>query len=264
MRALIGSTSSRSSQQIGNAQIASGDIIGQAELKEAGVKWSGFGDKLFLSSAVYQQSRYDVTEPDDPSFGAEVTSVITDGLEVEAKWAPSKNLFVSAFGIYQKAKYLDLPVSANINIDARTLGFRDVVDPATGEVIYPAEAFLYGGRAFVIMPGALNNKYGRITGNPEHQYGMTGSYKLHNGLGFNCNLNWISETATSRLQSVILPEALLVSAGVTYENKNWNLRLTGSNLTNETWFRARNGYTSPDVVNPQPTRYWGFTARYNF
>jgi outer membrane receptor protein involved in Fe transport len=253
-----------SSQQIGNAQITSGDIIGQAELKEAGVKASLFGDKLFLSSAVYQQSRYDVTEPDDPSFGAEVTSVITDGLEFEAKWAPSKDLFVSAFAIYQKAKYLDLPVSANINIDARTLGFQDVVDPVSGDVIYPAEAFLYGGRAFLIMPGALNNKYGRITGNPEHQYGLTGNYKMPGGLGFNVNLNWISETATSRLQNVVLPEALLVNAGVTYEAKNWNLRLSGYNLTNETWFRARNGYTSPDVVNPQPTRYWSLTARFNF
>ena len=253
-----------SSQQIGNAQITAGEIIGQAELKEAGVKWSLLDDKLFLSSAVYEQSRYDVTEPDDPSFGAEVTSVITEGVEFEAKWAPAENLFLSAFAIYQKANYLDLPVGANINIDARTLGFQDVVDPVTGEVVYPAEAFLYGGRAFLIMPGALSSEYGRITGNPEHQYGMTGNYKSKSGLGFNVNLNWVSETATSRLQNVILPDALLVNAGVTYETKNWSLRLSGFNLGNETWFRARNGYTSPDVVNPQPTRYWSLTARFNF
>lgn len=253
-----------SSQQLDNAQIASGDIIGQAELKEAGVKWSLFDDKLFLSTAVYEQSRYDVTEPDDPSFGAEVTSVVTDGIEFEAKWAPSENMFLSAFAIYQKAEYLDVPVSANINIDARTLGFQDVVDPVSGEVIYPAEAFLYGGRAFLIMPGELNDKYGRITGNPEHQYGLTGNYKLPFGLGFNANLNWISETYTSRLQNVKLPEAFLVSAGLTYDIGSWNLRLTGFNLANETWFRARNGYTSPDVVNPQPTRYWTLTARFNF
>jgi outer membrane receptor protein involved in Fe transport len=253
-----------SSQQIGNAQINGGEIIGQAELKEAGVKWSLFNDKLFLSSAVYEQSRYDVNEPDDPSFGAEVTSVVTEGVEFEAKWAPMSDLFVSLFAIYQKANYLDLPVSANINIDARTLGFQDVIDPATGEVIYPAEAFLYGGRPALIMPGALNERYGRITGNPEHQYGLSGNYKMKNGLGFNLNLNKISETATSRLQNIVLPDALLVNAGVTYETDNWSLRLSGFNLTDETWFRARNGYTSPDVVNPQPTRYWSLTARFNF
>lgn len=253
-----------SSQQLDNAQINSGDVIGQAELKEAGVKWSLFNDKLFLSTAVYEQSRYDVTEPDDPSFGAEVTSVVTDGIEFEAKWAPSDNLFVSAFAIYQKAEYLDVPVSANINIDARTLGFQDVIDPSTGEVIYPAEAFLYGGRAALIMPGELNDKYGRISGNPEHQYGLTGNYKTPFGLGFNANLNWISATYTSRLQNIQLPEAFLVSAGLTYDIGAWNLRLTGFNLANETWFRARNGYTSPDVLNPQPTRYWTFTARFSF
>jgi outer membrane receptor protein involved in Fe transport len=252
------------SQQLDNAQLTSGDLIGQSELKEAGIKWSLFNDTLFLSSAVYEQSRYDVTEPDDPSFGAEVTSVITKGVEFEAKWAPTDDIFLSAFAIYQKAEYLDVPVSANINIDARTLGFQDVVDPTTGEVIYPAEAFLYGGRAFLVMPGALNEEYGRVTGNPEHQYGLTGSYTLPFGLGINVNLNWISDTYTSRLQNVQLPEALLVSAGLTYEIGSWNLRLTGFNLTNETWFRARNGYTSPDVMNPQPTRYWTLTARYNF
>lgn len=253
-----------SSQQMGNAQIRADDIIGQSELKEAGIKWSLFNDRLFLSTAWYEQSRYDVTEPDDPSFGAEVTSAITEGVELEAKWAPTNNMFLSAFAIYQKAHYLDLPVSANINIDARTLGFQDVVDPNTGEVIYPAEAFLYGGRAFLTMPAELAKKYGRLTGNPEHQYGLTGSYSLPFGLGFNVNLNWISETYTSRLRNVELPEAFLVSAGVTYDLGKWNLRLSGYNLTNERWFRARNGYTSPDVMNPQPTRYWTFTARFGF
>lgn len=253
-----------SSQNIGGSQVAQDALLGLAELKEAGLKISLFNDKLFLSSAVYEQSRYDVTEPDDPSFGAEVTSVVTEGVEFEAKYAPMSNLFISAFAIYQKAHYLDLPVGANINIDARTLGFQDVVDPATGEVIYPAEAFLYGGRAALIMPAALASKYGRISGNPEHQYGLSANYTMESGLGFNLNTNYLSETTTSRLNNITLPDVLLVNAGVTLDVGAWNLRLSGFNLTNERWFRARNGYTSPDVVNPQPTRYWNLSARYSF
>ena len=39
-------------------------------------------------------------------------------------------------------------------VDARTLGFQDVLD-AQGNVIYPAEAFLYGGRTRIVLPGGM-------------------------------------------------------------------------------------------------------------
>ena len=32
------------------------------------------------------------------------------------------------------------------------MGYVDVLDPVTGEVLYPAEAFFYGGKANVNLP----------------------------------------------------------------------------------------------------------------
>jgi outer membrane receptor protein involved in Fe transport len=254
-----------SSQQIGNSTILSDTgHIGEAELKEAGIKSSLFNDRLFMAVAYYEQSRFDVTEPDDPSFGAEVSSTITEGWEFEFKYAPMKNLFIGGYATYKEARYVDLPVSANINIDARTLGFMDVLDPVTGEVLYPAEAFLYGGRPALVMPGELASEYGEITGNPDTQYGLNANWQPTSMWGFNMSANWFEETFTSRLRNVELPSVFVLNGGVTFEKGDLNLRLSGFNLLDKRWFRARNGYTTPDVVNPQPDRYWQLTVKYDF
>ncbi len=254
-----------SSQQLGNATILSkGGFIGEAELKEAGIKTSLFHDRLFMSAAYYEQSRFDVTEPDDPSFGAEVSSTVTKGYEFEFKYAPMKNLFVGGYATYKRAEYVDLPVSANINIDARTLGFVDVLDPVTGAVLYPAEAFLYGGRPALVMPGALASQYGKITGNPDTQFGLNANYEMESGFGFNASANWFESTYTSRLRNIEVPSVFLVTAGLTYTKNDLHLRLSGYNLLDKRWFKARNGYTTPDVVNPQADRSWQLTVKYDF
>jgi outer membrane receptor protein involved in Fe transport len=254
-----------SSQQLGNATILSdGGHIGEAELKEAGIKSSLFGDRLFMALAYYEQSRFDVTEPDDPSFGAEVSSSITEGWEWEFKYAPMKDLFIGGYATYKEAQYVDLPVSANINIDARTLGFMDVLDPLTGEVLYPAEAFLYGGRPALIMPGALASEYGTLTGNPDTQYGLNANWQASKTWGFNMSANWFDSTFTSRIRNVELPSVFMLNGGITFAKGDLNMRLSGFNLLDKRWFRARNGYTTPDVVNPQPNRYWQLTVKYDF
>ncbi|MEJ0040310.1 MAG: TonB-dependent receptor [Gammaproteobacteria bacterium] len=254
-----------SSQQLANTVIDSKTgFIGEAELKEAGIKSSILHDRLFMTLAYFEQSRFDVTEPDDPSFGAEVSSSITKGWEFEAKFSPMKNLFVAAFATYKEMEYVDLPVSANLNIDARTLGFQDVLDPVTGAVLYPAEAFLYGGRPALVMPGELSSKYGKLTTNPNTQLGLNANYDLPRGVGVNISTNWFSKADTGRLQNVTLPSVFLLNAGATYQTGGLHLRLSGYNLLDKRWFKARTGYTTGDIVNPQPDRSWQLTAKYDF
>ncbi len=49
------------------------------------------------------------------------------------------------------------------------LDFLDVLDPVTGEVLYPAEAFFYGGKATVQLPAGQSAFSKRVT-NPDKQY----------------------------------------------------------------------------------------------
>jgi iron complex outermembrane receptor protein len=245
-----------------NATIESGHI-GSAELKEVGIKAQFFGGKLQFSTAGYRQTRTDISRSDDPTIGAEVSSTETEGWETEIKWVPIKNAYVSLYGLTQKSVYL-FNNGGNILVDARTLGFQDVVDPVTGAVIYPAEAFLYGGRAFLTLPAGVP-QYTEKQGNPNTQLGLTGAYQLENGLGFTLSANRLSAIHSGRLQLIELPETTTLNVGLTYDIANWDFKLDVFNATNERYFRARTGDTLSDaLVSAMADRRWQLTVRTNF
>lgn len=245
-----------------NAIITAGHI-GLAELKEAGIKATLFGGKLFLSAAGYEQTRTDVTTNDDPTIGAEVSSTETRGVETEIKWVPNKNTFVSLYALRQKSEFI-FNNGASILVDARTLGFQDVLDPATGKVIFPAEAFLYGGRAFINLPAGVA-KYKEKQGNPTTQLGLTANYRMDNGVGFTFSSNYLSSVPSGRLQLVELPSTFLVNAGVTWDVSRWDFKLDIFNAFDERYFRARTGDTLSDaLVSAMPGRRWQLTVRTEF
>jgi outer membrane receptor protein involved in Fe transport len=148
-------------------------------------------------------------------------------------------------------------------VDARTLGFQDVLD-SQGNVIYPAEAFLYGGRARIVLPNDLS-QYSIKQGNPETQLGISAHYQFHSGFGGTFSGNYFSSTCSGRLCAVELPSATSLNAGVFWEHDNWHLKLDVLNLTNERWFRARSGDALGDpLAQAMPDRRWQFTLRFTF
>ena len=187
--------------------LAPGGFIGSAEITEVGVKSSLLDERLFLTLARYQQTRTDISNPEDPTEGADITSSETTGVEFELKWVPSRDVFVSVFALMQKSDYI-FASNGNIAIDGRMLGFQDVVDPATGEVIYPAEAFIYGGKAQVDLPASLTQQYLRRNGNPEEQFGVNASYQVTEKFGFNGGITWFSEIPVTRVGYLTVPEVV--------------------------------------------------------
>jgi outer membrane receptor protein involved in Fe transport len=252
-----------SSNQVGNSVIANGHI-GEAELQEAGLKLSLLQDRLFLTGAYYEQTRNDVTEPNDPGFGAEVSSTVTTGVELEAKWQVTPNLFIAGYALFQESKYLDLPITANVSINGSSLGFQDVVDPLTGELLYPADAFLWGGRASLMMPADLSAQYRTRQGDPEEQFGLNGMYKLGHGFGFTFSSNYFSKTYSDRLQQIELPEVVLLNAGVTWDRGRVHLKFDVFNINNEKYLQAPSGDNVGDRFIAQPDRQWQLTARLDF
>ena len=245
-----------------NAVIRLGHI-GAATLREIGVKASLFDQKLFVSSALYDQWRSDASAS-DPSvlLSTDITTTRTRGWETEVKWVPSKDLFVALYTLVQETKFL-FSAGANILVDARALGFQDVVD-ASGNVIYPAEAFLYGGRAFLTLPTGVT-EYEEKQGNPNFQVGLNTTYQLSNGLGFTFSGSYVSSVHSGRLRLVELPEALVIDAGVFLELNDWRIKLDVVNVLDERYFRARTGDTLGDThVQAMPTRHWRMAVRYAF
>ncbi len=92
---------------------------------------------------------------EDPAvINAYATATATRGLELEVKWVPSRSFSASFYALHQRTTY-DPNAGGALLVDARTLGYQDVLD-ANGNVIYPAEAFLYGGRARIVLPDDMS------------------------------------------------------------------------------------------------------------
>jgi len=246
-----------------SAVTAPGGFIGEADLTEVGLKSSLLGDKLFVTVAGYEQSRTDISNPDDPTASADVTSTEARGLELEMKWVPSRDVFVSVFGLVQKTEYI-FASNASLDLNARDLGFVDIVDPVTGEIIYPAEAFLYGGKTEVAIPASLLGQYTRRNGSPEKQFGVNASYQITPKLGINGGLLYYSEIDVTRIGAITLPDVTILNAGITWDAADWRIQLNAQNVTDEKYFRPRNGDTNYNLMSSMPGRSWVLTLKHDF
>lgn len=237
--------------------------LGKSQLKEAGIKGELFDGRLFFSSAYYEQRRIDTMGVTDPTLTAEATATRTRGWETEIKWAPLDQLLLSFYGLHQKTIYTP-NLGGAILVDARTVGFQDVLDPVTGAVVFPAEAFLYGGRAFLQLPNGLD-EYREKQGTPDTQLGLNALYQITNGFGASFGGQYFSSTYSGRLKLVELPSALVLNAGLFLDSRIWHLRFNVFNLNDERYFRTRNGDRLSDTtVSAMPDRHYQVTLRVDF
>lgn len=246
-----------------SAITAPGGFIGEADLTEVGLKSSLLGDTLFVTLAGYEQSRTDISNPDDPTASADVTSTEARGVELELKWVPSRDVFLSLFALHQKTEYI-FASNGSLDLNARDLGFMDVIDPVTGEVIYPAEAFLYGGKTEVDIPASLLSQYTRRNGSPETQFGLNASYQVTPKFGINGGVLWYSEIDVTRVGAIRLPDVTILNAGITWDAGDWRIQLNGQNLTDERYFRPRNGDSNYNLMSSMPGRSWVLTLKHDF
>jgi hypothetical protein len=178
------------------------------------------------------------------------------------RWGVSPEWFVALYALHQET-FFHPNAQAGIMVDARTLGFQDIVDGA-GNVIYPAEAFLYGGRAFLSLPAGMS-AYDEKQGNPETQFGFLSEYELGDGRGFTLSGNYFSSAYSGRLRLVELPSAYVVNVGLFWRFRKLQLKYDILNVLDERYFRARTGDTLGDsLVSAMPGRRWQLTLRASF
>jgi hypothetical protein len=148
-------------------------------------------------------------------------------------------------------------------VDARTLGFEDVRDPY-GNVVYPAEAFLYGGRSRIVLPADLPG-FATKRGNPRTQLGLSTQYQLRSGIGATLSGNYFSTVCSGRLCAVRLPEAYVLDAGLFLDVRDWHVKLDLLNALDERYFRARSGDALGDALaQAMPARHWQLTIKREF
>jgi outer membrane receptor protein involved in Fe transport len=235
-------------------------FIGEAELLEVGLKNSWFNNKLTVTIAGYEQTRNDVRTPDDPGAGADVSSTKYRGIEASFAWAPLRSLYIGGYALTQKGEYT-VDSGFNAEVDGRMLGLQDIVAP--DGTVYPAEAFLYGGRFSVAVPAGMSQFRDR-TGDPEWQAGLNGTYRLNNGLGFLVSSNYFEGVWADRLKTMRLPGSITVDAGITYDTANWHMKLSVYNALDERYWQARSSDTNPVIVTAKPGATWEVMLKHDF
>lgn len=246
---------------LSNAVIEAGHI-GESELIEAGVKASALSDKLFMTLAAYRQRRVLDAEEPQAAITAYATATRTRGVELEVKWVPVRNSLLSLYALRQETEFTPNAGGALL-VDARTLGFEDVKD-AAGNVIYPAEAFMYGGRTRILLPADMP-MFATKQGNPRTQIGLSTQYQLRNGLGITLNGNYFSAVCSGRLCAVELPSASAIDVGLFWDLRDWRFKLDVLNAFDERYYRARTGDALGDpLAQAMPLRHWEFTLRRTF
>lgn len=243
--------------------VVNGGPIGKAELKEAGIKSNFFNNRLYASAAAFQQSRIEVQASDDPSLlSAEVSSTISKGYDAEIRWVITRGLNMALFGQKMTSEYVPNVASTEL-IDGRYLGFQDVLD-ANGNVIYPAEAFVYGGRASIQIPADLP-AYKMKPSNPEYQVGLNLSYDSKSAFGVNLSANYNSDVCAARLCLTKMPAVTIYNAGMHKSRGNWDFKLDVTNLTDQHYYRPRQYNGSAGLlITAMPLRRFNATVKYNF
>lgn len=235
--------------------------IGRSQLREIGIKSAALGGHLLFSAAAYEQRRSDVARLSDPSLSADVASTVTRGWESELKWQTARSML--SFYATRQSVTFNPNRGGTMMIDARALGFQDVVD-ADGAIIYPAEAFLYGGQSMIVLPDGMRG-YRYRQGTPDFQIGLNASHLFKSGLGVSGGLQYLSDFYAGRLKLIQLPSALVVNAGLRYERGPALLRFDVFNLTDERYFRARNTDSYTDYpLTAMPRRNFSISIQLDF
>ncbi len=231
---------------IGADATAFGGIYEDATIKEVGVKGSMFKDRIYWAVSAYQQGKTSVSLNTN---GAEITSGSVDasvsrGLEVEVRWVPSKQFYVTAYGVSQKSTTKVLAGTRSARIAGTALGFADVTD-AAGNVIFPAEAFSWGGQNTVNVPV---DQVLETPGYPNSQFGTSFNYSFRRGLSFGMSGNYNSAVQSGFAQKLILPAYAQFNANVGYKWKGWSMKVDVMNVFDRLYFKSRIGGGSGDAL----------------
>ena len=132
----------------------------------------------------------------------------------------------------------------SVRIAGTHLGFADVKD-ASGKVIYPAEAFTWGGQSTINVPVDVALE---TPGYPNLQFGSSANYMFRFGLSLGMSMNYNTAVQSGWSQKLILPAYALWNTSVGYKWKGWTVKADVMNAFDKVYFKARIGGSAGDQL----------------
>ena len=211
------------------------DFNQQSELYEVGLKASELDNKVFVSMAVFQQSRQQKAQ------GQPAQQELFHGFEFETNFQPSKH-FYATFGYSLLVGSLDAPV------------------PFQGYITNQ----LPNGPPHTFGPGYQTSGKLRVPGYPEHTFNVLATYNFDNGFGVSAD-GVITSTINNDYQGyIVIPWQETFDVSAFYKTKEWQFRIGVNNVLNaHNWTPAYPTYGLESIV-PDPGAEMFATIKYRF
>ena len=207
-----------------------------SQLYEYGTKFTLDSDKLFVTADVFIQSRQNKPQ------GTAVFTQQYYGFVTALNFQPNKQFFATAgFSLINGS----LPASA---------------DPFQG---YSTNQLPGGPPNPSVTPLQATGRL-RVPGQPLDTFNGLASYTFSNGIGIESNVLITSKINNDYQGYVVIPVQYTLDAALSYKTKQWEYRLTASNLTNQhNWEPSVATYALEGIV-PLPGFELEGTIKYKF
>ncbi len=209
-----------------------------SQLVELGAKYSLLNDTLFLSTAAFHQSR-SVRNRDGSN-----SKLNFQGVEAEATYRPSRNLFATLGAAYLDARY------DNQSVFQEAGSVNDAFDNSRPDIIRGTGL---GSPNFAAFPPG---DY-RYPGQPRVMLNGLVSYTHDSGIGTSLNAVYTGEQNLDVLGRVVIHPQVMVNAALFYRQPRYEVRFDVLNLTDgKNFSTVFDGYFGSNLVLPEePIRY---------
>ncbi len=244
--------SSLSTEQLGNiipGSVVDSLFLQDSELKEIGVKFSGFDDRLYTTLAYYDQEK---TERAGQT--AQLVQVFSDGYEFELRGVINDNLSVLATATHTETTEIG---NTFVVINGAEFAAQNGLNP---EDVYGGR--ISGDRDTFTGAGAELER-GGLPDNIVSLYGTWNQELFDGELTASLGFTWVDETYTDALQTIMLPDYTIWTGSVGYVYDRFSALVQVNNLFDEEYYTSADLFDSV-VVKPSEGRTVALTLRYDF
>lgn len=199
---------------IDRLNLGQGTWLQDSEISEVGLKGVLLDKKLYATVAYYKQEKTSFN-----TTAGTFDKYRSKGLEIEARYAPTKTFSFTGAGTWQKTELLNPPFFLGVPPGAIGLNGADV----------------YAGR-FVTVGGIIGVKTPIEAPTPSKVFSLGGTYTSLKGWGASFGGTYVSSFFSGYAHEIKLPEYLVCRAALFYNKGPWSIRLNANNIFDEKFY----------------------------